>query len=395
MDTELFRVISPVSFSSSVPAPISLHVSSTHMYVSRAQGPPQANPLATYTIKQKGPLYKTLIMACTSADEAFFLETSRGIATMGNITHPHRQPLALRATEYMLINKKAPHHPVNMWSRQERLRNRSHHRQSSECLNWTSPRKKKGQHCHGMISSSTKQRKMVSFLEMPLPFKHQNIPLPNNYAQAEKHLNSLRKRLVSDARYYTDHCSFMSEIISKGYTRKVGEEFKGQYVSFVMGKARVTPKKTISILGLELVAATLSLKIGDILKDELEYGNIEDHWTNRKEPSDGTFGQESTEDTSANTGPSVADEEEAEVEIIKQLQRDAFPSETKALQNIQANAKCGSRALDKEKKTALKKTSYLHKLDPFLDRDGIIRVRGRIRKADLLEALRTPIIRPK
>lgn len=66
-----------------------------------------------------------------------------------------------------------------------------------------------------------------------------------------------------------------------------------------------------------------------------------------KEPSDGTFGQESTEDTSANTGPSVADEEEAEVEIIKQLQRDAFPSEIKALQNIQGNAKCGSRALEK------------------------------------------------
>ena len=118
---------------------------------------------------------------------------------------------------------------------------------------------------------------------MPLPFKHYNIPLPNNYAQAEKHLDSFRKRLMSDARYYTDHCSFMSEIISKGYARKVGEEFKGQYVSFVMGKARVTPKKTVSILGLELAAATLSLKIGDILKDELEYGNIEDHhWTNSK-----------------------------------------------------------------------------------------------------------------
>lgn len=101
---------------------------------------------------------------------------------------------------------------------------------------------------------------------MPLPFKHQNIPLPNNYAQAEKHLNSLRKRLVSDARYYTDHCSFMSEIISKGYARKVGEEFKGQYVSFVIGKARVTPKKTVNIPGLELAAATLSVKIGDILK---------------------------------------------------------------------------------------------------------------------------------
>ena len=45
-------------------------------------------------------------------------------------------------------------------------------------------------------------------------------------------------------------------------------EFKGQYVSFVMGKPRVTPKKTVNILGLELAAATLSLKIGDILKEQ-------------------------------------------------------------------------------------------------------------------------------
>ena len=34
--------------------------------------------------------------------------------------------------------------------------------------------------------------------EMPLPFKHQNIQLPNNYAQAEKRLSSLKTRLKSD-----------------------------------------------------------------------------------------------------------------------------------------------------------------------------------------------------
>ena len=55
------------------------------------------------------------------------------------------------------------------------------------------------------------------------------------------------------------------------------------HVSFVMGKARVTPKKTVSIPRLELAAATLSVKIVDILKDELEYGNIEDYyWTDSK-----------------------------------------------------------------------------------------------------------------
>lgn len=45
----------------------------------------------------------------------------------------------------------------------------------------------------------------------------------------------------------------------------------------------MTPKKTVSIPRLELAAATLSVKIVDILKDELEYGNIEDYyWTDSK-----------------------------------------------------------------------------------------------------------------
>jgi len=64
--------------------------------------------------------------------------------------------------------------------------------------------------------------------EMPLPFKHQNIQLPNNYAQAEKRLTGLKQRLKADDRYYADYCSFMSDIISKGYARKVDNEFKDE-----------------------------------------------------------------------------------------------------------------------------------------------------------------------
>ena len=64
--------------------------------------------------------------------------------------------------------------------------------------------------------------------EMPLPFKHQNIQLPNNYAQAEKSLTGLKKRLKADARYYADYCSFMADIISKGYARKVDDELEDE-----------------------------------------------------------------------------------------------------------------------------------------------------------------------
>ncbi|XP_044180110.1 uncharacterized protein LOC114947014 [Acropora millepora] len=63
---------------------------------------------------------------------------------------------------------------------------------------------------------------------MPLPFKQPNIPLPNNYAQAENRLIGLKRRLKADERYYADYCSFMSDIISIGYARKVDDEFKGE-----------------------------------------------------------------------------------------------------------------------------------------------------------------------
>ena len=55
-------------------------------------------------------------------------------------------------------------------------------------------------------------------------------------------------------------------------------------MSFVMGKARVTPKKTVSIPRLELAAATISVNIGDLLKNELEYEDIKDYyWTDSKD----------------------------------------------------------------------------------------------------------------
>ena len=307
-----------------------------------------------------------------------------------------------------------------------------------------------------------------------------------------------------------------------------------------MGKARVTPKKTVSIPRLELAAASVSVKIGDVLKDELEYENIEDHyWTDSKvvlgfisnessrfhvyvanrvqlihdhttpsqwhyvettsntadegsrgmspkdfveksqwiqgpdflgkptsswpkeksykdtvdpdspevkstkvntcvvkesdviverllrfsswhkakvavalclkykrklrekvmskgkESSAGSPEQRCVSNTPASAELNVANLQEAEVEIIKQVQRQAFPSEIRSLQIVQANAKYGSREVEKEKKAVLKKTSTLRTLDPFLDSDGVMRVGGRIRKATLSESLKNPVILPK
>ena len=55
----------------------------------------------------------------------------------------------------------------------------------------------------------------------------------------------------------------------------------------------------------------------------------------------------------------------------------------------------GSRESDKEKKALLKNTSSLHTLDPVLGSDGVMRVGGRIRKANLPCTLRNPVILTK
>jgi hypothetical protein len=55
------------------------------------------------------------------------------------------------------------------------------------------------------------------------------------------------------------------------------------HTSFVMGKARVTPRKSVSIPRLELAAAATSVKVANTIKEELEYERIEDHyWTDSK-----------------------------------------------------------------------------------------------------------------
>ena len=320
------------------------------------------------------------------------------------------------------------------------------------------------------------------------------------------------------------------------------EDERGKvHVSFVMGKARVTPKKTVSIPRLELAAATISVNIGDKLKDELEYEDIKDYyWTDSKvvlgfisnesrrfhtyvanrvqlihehttpsqwhyvetalntadegsrgmspkdfvekaawitgpdflkEPVKSWLKEETYEDhvdpdslevknvkvnistvkessdivkrlrrfpswfkakmavalclkykrhlrdrvlakkkgsscLASDEGPvgrkdvnstrvNVADLEEAEIEIIKHVQRKEFPSEIKSLQGVQEKVVYGSRKSDKEKKALFRKTSSLRMLDPVLDGDGVMRVGGRIRKANLPPTLKNPVILPK
>ena len=76
-------------------------------------------------------------------------------------------------------------------------------------------------------------------------------------------------------RVVTKQLHSMSDASKSGYgqasyLRLIDE--KGQiHCSFVAGKARVTPQKTVSIPRLELAAATVSVRVADMLKAELDY----------------------------------------------------------------------------------------------------------------------------
>ena len=91
-------------------------------------------------------------------------------------------------------------------------------------------------------------------------------------------------------------------------------------------------------------------------------------------------------------GIMVQDLEQAEVEILK-IVRDAFDKEVKTLKESHAQTEGArkDRQCAKEKKALLKKTGSLHTLDPYLDATGVLRVGGRITKADLTDSLKNPL----
>ncbi|CAB4028520.1 Hypothetical predicted protein [Paramuricea clavata] len=185
--------------------------------------------------------------------------------------------------------------------------------------------------------------------EMPLPLKDQNIKLPNNYVQAEKRLNSLKKRMQSDERYYKDYCGFMSETISREYTRKYKKILKD----------RVNCKKSYQ-------------------------GNE-------------SYKEKGTNNSSTNVAVDlcVEDLEAAERKIIKQIQNVAFPTQLETLRGLQGKPNYGTRESDKEKMGVLRRTSSLYTLDPFVDEQGVLRVGGRTRRARFSESPNNPVILPK
>jgi len=77
--------------------------------------------------------------------------------------------------------------------------------------------------------------------------------------------------------------------------------------------------------------------------------------------------------------------EQAEVEILKLVQTSAFDKKVKKLKEVQAQTEDvrKDRKCVQKRKAPLKKTSSFNALDPYLDTIGVLRVGGRITKANL------------
>ena len=86
----------------------------------------------------------------------------------------------------------------------------------------------------------------------------------------------------------------------------------------------------------------------------------------------------------------------AEKTILKLVQVVAFPKEIETLQKIQRADSKNDRQFAKAKKSEIKKSSTLYRLDPFLDQDGLIRVGGRLGNSqEFPEDFKHPVILPK
>lgn len=85
----------------------------------------------------------------------------------------------------------------------------------------------------------------------------------------------------------------------------------------------------------------------------------------------------------------------AERKIIKQIQGKAFDNKFKALETLRSNKEIQKRDEARKRNQVVKQASTLYCPDPFLDKDGILRVGGKIQQASLSEDIKTAVILPR
>ena len=90
----------------------------------------------------------------------------------------------------------------------------------------------------------------------------------------------------------------------------------------------------------------------------------------------------------------VEELEKAEDAIIKCSQAQAYGKETSVINDVMSLDESDLKKKQKQKKMGIKKTSSIHKLSPFLSQ-GILRVGGRLSRANLPQSTKHPYILPR
>ena len=90
----------------------------------------------------------------------------------------------------------------------------------------------------------------------------------------------------------------------------------------------------------------------------------------------------------------VQDLVEAECAILKFVQSSAFGHEIRVLEGLAREKEQDKRKHQKRKKASMKSSSSVYRLDPFMD-GGVLRVGGRLNRADLPHEVKHPVILPR
>ena len=91
----------------------------------------------------------------------------------------------------------------------------------------------------------------------------------------------------------------------------------------------------------------------------------------------------------------VKERQHAELQIIRIVQNEAFQDEIQLLKDVNIKSPAADKDASKERMKTVKKSSSLYKLDPFLDKEGVLRVGGRLRQSSIPYDVKHPVILPK
>jgi len=120
------------------------------------------------------------------------------------------------------------------------------------------------------------------------------------------------------------------------------------------------------------------------LKNQLRKGKKSQQSSDRKDVNKNSVGPITLEEL-----------RQAEIAILRSVQQEHFKQEIQVLSSLDVKGEFLDRQATKLRNANLKKCSSLYRLDPYLDDDGLLRVGGRLRRANMEEELKHPVILPR